>query len=284
MTRSHLVPYGEFVPLRRFFPFIRKMVSGIGDFEAGDRLTVFRHTKVPFSVLICYEVIFAEEVRWFVRNGARMLVNITNDAWFGRSAAPFQAHGHCGRPRGGKSRSADPGREYWNHGGGRCNRTNSGRDGAVCPDRRGDHSSTRRPRIERTFFLCTARGYLCISLRGRYPSGVGLELEGRREDRWPTEYQVRSSGHHFEKEELLFIWRVNHDRRDQDPTGSHRQPPPNRSRASLTWPPKNKNSRSWTSRSARRDFGTTRIRPNGPSNAAPRWQVESTNGNLSASV
>ena len=88
--KMHLVPYGEFVPLRRFFPFIRKMVSGIGDFEAGDRLTVFRHAKVPFSVLICYEVIFAEEVRRFVRNGARMLVNITNDAWFGRSAAPFQ--------------------------------------------------------------------------------------------------------------------------------------------------------------------------------------------------
>ncbi len=88
--KTHLVPYGEYVPLKRFFPFIRKMVSGIGDFLPGDRRTVFPLAKAPFSVLICYEVIFADEVRRFVRNGARLLVNITNDAWFGRSAGPYQ--------------------------------------------------------------------------------------------------------------------------------------------------------------------------------------------------
>ncbi len=88
--KTHLVPYGEYVPLKRFFPFIRKMVSGIGDFLPGDRRTVFPLAKAPFSVLICYEVIFANEVRKFVRNGARLLVNITNDAWFGRSAGPYQ--------------------------------------------------------------------------------------------------------------------------------------------------------------------------------------------------
>lgn len=88
--KIHLVPYGEFVPLKKFFPFIRKIVSGIGDFESGNRRTIFRHAKAPFSVLICYEMIFANEVRRFVRDGARMLVNITNDAWFGNSAAPFQ--------------------------------------------------------------------------------------------------------------------------------------------------------------------------------------------------
>jgi apolipoprotein N-acyltransferase len=66
------------------------MVSGIGDFLPGDRRTVFPLAKAPFSVLICYEVIFADEVRRFVRNGARLLVNITNDAWFGRSAGPYQ--------------------------------------------------------------------------------------------------------------------------------------------------------------------------------------------------
>ena len=89
-NKTHLVPYGEYVPLKRFFPFIRKMVSGIGDFLPGDRRTVFPLAKAPFSVLICYEVIFADEVRRFVRNGAQLLVNITNDAWFGRSAGPYQ--------------------------------------------------------------------------------------------------------------------------------------------------------------------------------------------------
>ncbi|MFQ5692846.1 MAG: apolipoprotein N-acyltransferase, partial [Nitrospinota bacterium] len=88
--KMHLVPYGEYVPLQRWFPFIRKMVTGIGDFIPGKRRTVFRLAKAPFSVLICYEVIFPDEVRRFVREGARFLVNITNDAWFGRSAAPYQ--------------------------------------------------------------------------------------------------------------------------------------------------------------------------------------------------
>ncbi|MEE8200923.1 MAG: apolipoprotein N-acyltransferase [Candidatus Acidoferrales bacterium] len=88
--KMHLVPYGEYVPLKRLFPFIRKVATGIGDFLPGSRRTVFPHAKAPFSVLICYEVIFPGEVRRFVRGGARMLVNITNDAWFGRSAAPYQ--------------------------------------------------------------------------------------------------------------------------------------------------------------------------------------------------
>ncbi|MFQ5913729.1 MAG: apolipoprotein N-acyltransferase [Nitrospinota bacterium] len=88
--KMHLVPYGEYIPLKRWFPFIRKMVTGIGDFLPGVQRTVFPHAKAPFSVLICYEVIFPDEVRRFVRGGARMLVNVTNDAWFGRSAAPYQ--------------------------------------------------------------------------------------------------------------------------------------------------------------------------------------------------
>jgi apolipoprotein N-acyltransferase len=88
--KMHLVPYGEFVPLKRFFPFIQKMVTGIGDFLPGETRTVFPHPKAPFGVLICYEVIFPNEVRQVVRDGAKLLVNITNDAWFGRSAAAYQ--------------------------------------------------------------------------------------------------------------------------------------------------------------------------------------------------
>jgi len=88
--KRHLVPFGEYVPLRRLFFFLDKLVVGIGDFGRGRTATVFSLDGARFSVMICYEVIFPAEVREFVRDGAQFLVNITNDAWFGRSGAPYQ--------------------------------------------------------------------------------------------------------------------------------------------------------------------------------------------------
>jgi apolipoprotein N-acyltransferase len=88
--KRHLVPFGEYVPLRRIFFFLDKLVVGIGDFGRGRAATVFSLDGVRFSVMICYEVIFPGEVREFVGGGAALLVNVTNDAWFGRSGAPYQ--------------------------------------------------------------------------------------------------------------------------------------------------------------------------------------------------
>ena len=88
--KRHLVPFGEYVPLRRVFFFLDKLVVGIGDFGRGRAATVFDAGWGRFSVMICYEVIFPAEVRDFTRAGAQFLVNITNDAWFGRSGAPYQ--------------------------------------------------------------------------------------------------------------------------------------------------------------------------------------------------
>jgi apolipoprotein N-acyltransferase len=88
--KIHLVPFGEYVPLGRFFPFISKLVVGIGDFSPGEQavpLTV-GHTQV--GTMICAEAVFPEIGRAYVNNGARILANITNDAWFGRSSAPYQ--------------------------------------------------------------------------------------------------------------------------------------------------------------------------------------------------
>ena len=88
--KQHLVPYGEYVPLAKLFPFIEKMVEGIGDFSPGEPAQLTRLPGCPFGTAICYEIIFPDLVRRFARDGARFLVNITNDAWFGDTSAPHQ--------------------------------------------------------------------------------------------------------------------------------------------------------------------------------------------------
>ncbi len=88
--KLHLVPFGEYVPLGRFFPFISKLVTGIGDFSPGNSAVVLPAAGSSLGTLVCYEAIFPELARAYVKNGARIMVNITNDAWFGRSSAPYQ--------------------------------------------------------------------------------------------------------------------------------------------------------------------------------------------------
>jgi apolipoprotein N-acyltransferase len=93
--KIHLVPFGEYVPLSSLLFFVDKMVEGIGDFTAGNRYTVMRlppmnREEIRMGVVICFEVIFPDLVRQFVREGADFMITITNDAWFGRSSAPYQ--------------------------------------------------------------------------------------------------------------------------------------------------------------------------------------------------
>lgn len=88
--KAHLVPYGEYVPLRRFFPFIGKMVPMVGDFAEGPPGKVLPLPEGDVGTLICFESIFPDLSRAMVQNGAKLLVNITNDAWFGTTSAPYQ--------------------------------------------------------------------------------------------------------------------------------------------------------------------------------------------------
>ncbi|MCD4689216.1 MAG: apolipoprotein N-acyltransferase [Desulfuromonadaceae bacterium] len=92
--KVHLVPFGEYVPLGRYLPFIDKLVVGIGDFAPGtvSPLPMNGHS---LGVLVCFEGIFPELARDYVRRGSDLLVNITNDAWFGRSSAPYQHLAMC---------------------------------------------------------------------------------------------------------------------------------------------------------------------------------------------
>lgn len=88
--KVHLVPFGEYVPLAPLLPFVDKMVEGIGDFVPGDGIRPLHHPRGDLGVLVCFEGIFPDIARSYVRAGARLLVNVTNDAWFGRSSAPAQ--------------------------------------------------------------------------------------------------------------------------------------------------------------------------------------------------
>ncbi len=90
--KIHLVPFGEYVPFRNWLRFVSRVATGIAgdDFKPGAGPVVFDVAGHRFGPLICYESIFPELSRSLVGKGADFLVNVTNDAWFGRSGAPGQ--------------------------------------------------------------------------------------------------------------------------------------------------------------------------------------------------
>lgn len=97
-SKVRLVPFGEYIPLEPALSFLRRFFA-IGQFSAGQERTVLKLSSTDpqsprFGTLICYEDIFPGLVRQFVRGGAHFLVNITNDAWFGNTTAPYQ-HGQA---------------------------------------------------------------------------------------------------------------------------------------------------------------------------------------------
>ncbi len=88
--KTHLVPFGEYVPLGEYLPFLGKLVEQVGDFKPGEPGKTLPWRNHHLGVLICYELMFPALARTQVCNKADLLINITNDAWYGDTAAPYQ--------------------------------------------------------------------------------------------------------------------------------------------------------------------------------------------------
>jgi apolipoprotein N-acyltransferase len=88
--KVHLVPFGEYVPLKRLLPFVHRLVPAAGDFSAGSETAPLEMPGLTAGPLICYEAIFPELSRVQVKKDSVVLVNLTNDAWFGMTSAPYQ--------------------------------------------------------------------------------------------------------------------------------------------------------------------------------------------------
>lgn len=90
--KIHMVPFGEYLPFpfSLLYSFLGKVIGAVGDFTPGEKSYVFLIPQGGFGVLICYEIIFPELSRRLALDGANLLVTITNDAWFGRTSAPYQ--------------------------------------------------------------------------------------------------------------------------------------------------------------------------------------------------
>jgi apolipoprotein N-acyltransferase len=93
--KIHLVPFGEYIPFKNLLFFAHKLTGQVSNFSRGDERKVFilpssNGERHRYGVFICYESVFADEVRHFAQLGAEVLVNISDDGWYGDTSAPWQ--------------------------------------------------------------------------------------------------------------------------------------------------------------------------------------------------
>jgi apolipoprotein N-acyltransferase len=88
--KMHLVPFGEYVPFKDLFFFAKNLLNEVGSFEPGKQRTVFNTGGHTYGAFICYESIFGDEMRQYPLEGADVLINISNDGWYGDTSAAWQ--------------------------------------------------------------------------------------------------------------------------------------------------------------------------------------------------
>ncbi len=88
--KIHLVPYGEYIPFQRYMTFAHKITGRVSSLTPGMERKVFRINGHYYGVFICYEAVFADEIRHFAELGSEVFVNISDDGWYGDTSAPWQ--------------------------------------------------------------------------------------------------------------------------------------------------------------------------------------------------
>ncbi|MDE1162469.1 MAG: apolipoprotein N-acyltransferase [Acidobacteriaceae bacterium] len=88
--KMHLVPFGEYTPYKDLFFFAGHLLDNVGGFSPGTQHTLFHADGHSIGVFICYESIFGDEVRELAKNGADVLLNLSDDGWYGDSSAPWE--------------------------------------------------------------------------------------------------------------------------------------------------------------------------------------------------
>jgi apolipoprotein N-acyltransferase len=88
--KIHLVPFGEYIPLKNLLYFVSPLVERLTDFSAGDSVVMLPVGEKLVSTAICYEVVYPSLSREAVVAGSQLLTTMTNDAWYGESSAPYQ--------------------------------------------------------------------------------------------------------------------------------------------------------------------------------------------------
>jgi apolipoprotein N-acyltransferase len=88
--KIHLVPFGEYVPFHHLLAFAHSLTGNVGVMGRGTERKIFRLNGHRYGVFLCYESVFADDVRQFARLGAEVLVNLSDDGWYGDTSAPWQ--------------------------------------------------------------------------------------------------------------------------------------------------------------------------------------------------
>jgi apolipoprotein N-acyltransferase len=88
--KMHLVPFGEYTPYKRLFFFAGSLLQDVGIFDPGKHRSVFTTGGHSYGTFICYESVFADEMRQYAQMGADVLVNISDDGWYGDTSAAWE--------------------------------------------------------------------------------------------------------------------------------------------------------------------------------------------------
>jgi apolipoprotein N-acyltransferase len=88
--KMHLVPFGEYIPMKNLFQSIQTISKDVSEYSRGDKYRIVKIGDHAANAVICFEIVFPGHVRRFIRQGSQLILNLTNDGWYGDSSAPYQ--------------------------------------------------------------------------------------------------------------------------------------------------------------------------------------------------